>query len=65
MHILKCMLGGFALLRYCVSSAYRAETQERWAKTPTAKVVVEILSALIGVMLLAAGVAVIYDRLRQ
>jgi hypothetical protein len=49
----------FTLLRCCFSSSYRARVRERWKKTPQHRVIFEIGTGVIGLIVIGAIIAVI------
>jgi hypothetical protein len=42
----------FYLLRYCFSSSYRAQANERWKKAPSSQVFWEVGSGILGLVFL-------------
>lgn len=49
----------FALLRCCFSSSYRTRVCERWKKTPQHRVIFEIGTGVVGLIVVGARIAVI------
>ncbi|HZI32486.1 MAG TPA: hypothetical protein VFF11_09095 [Candidatus Binatia bacterium] len=51
--------GAFMLLRCCFSGSYRARTRERWKKTPQHRVIFEVGTGIIGLVVIGAIITVI------
>jgi hypothetical protein len=59
MAIFVYFLRAFALLRSCISSSYRAKMKARWKQMPQHRVIMEVGTGILGIMIFVALIAVI------
>jgi hypothetical protein len=56
MSIILYLFRAFTLLRFACPPSYRAQTRERWKKTPNHLVIYEVGGSLMGLIILGAVV---------
>jgi hypothetical protein len=65
MAIIIYFIRGFALLRCCFSSSYRASTRERWKKTPQHRLIMGVGTGIIGLIAFFTIIAVVIATSRK
>ena len=61
MYALIYIFSAFTLLRYVFSTSYRAKTNARWEKTPKRKVIIEVYAGIMGLIILAGIIYLIFS----
>lgn len=64
MFIVVYIARALALIRYCFSGSYRARAHARWKETPSHKIIYEVGTGLLGLVVMVAIVVLIYNARR-